>query len=59
MHKVQHALYTHHPMNNDCEQEESSHIWANTVYSKKMSTHQQRWTSFLIYNTYAPYAEVA
>jgi hypothetical protein len=48
-------------MNDDCEQEGSSHIWVKTGYSKKMSTHQQRWTSFLIYNTlyYAPYAEAA
>jgi len=30
MHKVQHVLYTHYPMN-DCEQEVSSHIWVNTV----------------------------
>jgi hypothetical protein len=38
-------------MNDDCEQEGSSHISVNTVYSKKMATHQQRRTSFLIYNT--------
>jgi len=46
-------------MNDDCGKVVSSHIWINTVYSKKMSTRQQRWTSFLIYNTHAPYAEAA
>jgi hypothetical protein len=56
MHKVKHALYTHYPKNEDCEQEGSSPIWVNTLYSKKISTHQHIRTSCLIYNTYAPEA---